>query len=188
LWKNLKSVTLHNKITRIESQAFWGCDNLSSLVLPDSIEVIESGAIDTNIAIENIPLNLKSLCVGYDLFVNDNLGIKFTNTVLNIPKTLVQMTPSSIITPNVDTIIVDSENPVYDSRNNCNAIIETNTNILFKGCKNTVIPTDIDTIGTDAFSHDSRVVSIEIPNNITKFQSKCFGASLKDLYYDGSLK
>lgn len=185
-WNNLKSVTLHDNITCIESNAFDRC-NIPSLLLPDSIEIIESGAIDTNIAIENIPLNLKSACVGYDLFGNSDSGIMFTNTVLNIPKTLVRMEPSSIITPNVDTIIVDSENPVYDSRDNCNAIIKTNTNTLFKGCKNTIIPLSIDTIGTDAFNYSSDVVSIVIPKNITNFYTHCFGKSLKDLYYNGSL-
>lgn len=49
------------------------------------------------------------------------------------------------------SIIVAEGNPVYDSRNNCNAIIETATNKLVSGCKNTVIPSSVTSIGSGAF-------------------------------------
>lgn len=37
--------------------------------------------------------------------------------------------------PNLTYITIDGDNTVYDSRNNCNAIIETATNTLIYGCK-----------------------------------------------------
>ena len=51
---------------------------------------------------------------------------------------------------NLEHIFVDECNAVYDSRNNCNAIIETATNTLIRGCKNTVVPDGV-TIAPDAF-------------------------------------
>ena len=49
------------------------------------------------------------------------------------------------------SIKVESGNSVYDSRENCNAIIETATNTLITGCKNTIIPNSITKIGYQAF-------------------------------------
>jgi hypothetical protein len=49
-------------------------------------------------------------------------------------------------------ITVDPSNPKYDSRDNCNAIIETATNKLIVGCKNTKIPSSVTEVAEDAFS------------------------------------
>ena len=51
----------------------------------------------------------------------------------------------------LDSITVESGNIVYDSRDNCNAIIETATNTLLRGCKNTIIPHSVTSIGDNAF-------------------------------------
>ena len=50
---------------------------------------------------------------------------------------------------------MEDGNPVYDSRNNCNAIIETATNTLHSGCKTTIIPNSVTSIGAWAFMYCS---------------------------------
>ena len=72
------------------------------------------------------------------------------------------------------SIIVAEGNPVYDSRNNCNAIIETATNKLVYGCKNTVIPSSVTSIGSSAFSGCSGLTSISIPSSVTSIGSGAF--------------
>ena len=72
------------------------------------------------------------------------------------------------------TIIVDPSNTVYDSRGNCNAIIETQTNTLVTGCKNTVIPSDLTGIGSSAFSGCNGLASITIPSSITSIGDGAF--------------
>ena len=86
-------------------------------------------------------------------------------------------------------ITVDSNNPVYDSRNNCNAIIESKTGKLIKGCINTVIPSDISTIGTDAFFGCS-LVSISIPDGVTTIEGGAFShcSNLSDVKLPSSLE
>lgn len=74
----------------------------------------------------------------------------------------------------LNNIEVDEENVKYDSRENCNAIIETETNILVQGCNNTIIPHDVGEIGSNAFHGREGLTSIEIPNNVTVIGDSVF--------------
>ena len=72
------------------------------------------------------------------------------------------------------SFVVESGNTKYNSRNNCNAIIETATNTLIAGCKNTVIPNSVTSIDYSAFEGCSSLISIEIPNSITSIRGSAF--------------
>jgi hypothetical protein len=74
------------------------------------------------------------------------------------------------------SIVVENGNTVYDSRNNCNAIIETETNTLIQGCKDTVIPNTITTIDRYSFSGYSTLTGITIPSSVTTIGNAAFGA------------
>jgi hypothetical protein len=67
----------------------------------------------------------------------------------------------------LSSITVDEGNNTYDSRNNCNAIVETATNTLVAGCKNTIISNSVTSIGKCAFQGYSSLTSIDIPNSVT---------------------
>ena len=69
---------------------------------------------------------------------------------------------------------VESGNTIYDSRNNCNAIIKTSTNLLVSGCKNTIIPNTVTSIASLAFRGQDNLKSIVIPNSITSIGSGAF--------------
>ena len=72
------------------------------------------------------------------------------------------------------SVVVDKNNGTYDSRNNCNAIIETSTNKLIVGCKNTTIPNSVTSIGKFAFAYCSGLTTVTIPNSVTTIGDYAF--------------
>ena len=74
----------------------------------------------------------------------------------------------------LESIIVESGNPVFDSRDNCNAIIEISTNTLIAGCKNTTILNSITSIGDFAFTYCSSLTSVTIPNSVVSIGEDAF--------------
>lgn len=74
----------------------------------------------------------------------------------------------------LSSIIVSPDNAVYDSRDECNAIIETKTNTLVEGCKNTTIPNSVTNIGESAFDGCEGLTSISIPNSVVSIGESAF--------------
>ncbi len=72
------------------------------------------------------------------------------------------------------SIVIEEGNPVYDSRENCNALIETASNRLIYGCKGTVIPNGVTTIGQGSFKNCAGLTSIIIPNSVTTIENAAF--------------
>ena len=77
----------------------------------------------------------------------------------------------------LNSIKVDAGNTIYDSRDNCNAIIETASNTLLLGCNNTIVPNSVTNIGERAFSGCTGLTSITIPNSVTSIGDYAFGGT-----------
>ena len=71
------------------------------------------------------------------------------------------------------SIVVENGNVNYDSREGCNAIIETATNTLIQGCATTIIPNNVTSIEDYAFCGSS-LTSVTIPNSVTKIGDYAF--------------
>ena len=72
------------------------------------------------------------------------------------------------------SIYVDSQNNIFDSRDNCNAIIRISDNTLIAGCKNTIIPNSVTSIGSGAFEGCSDLISMTIPSSVTSIGDGVF--------------
>ena len=94
---------------------------------------------------------------------------------ITIPYGVVLVKPRGFTSTEVTNIVVDDRNTVYDSRDNCNAIIETATNTLIVGCPNTVIPNTVTSIAEDAFGWSGcNLTNISIPNSVTSIGNLAF--------------
>lgn len=86
-------------------------------------------------------------------------------------------------------ITVARGNPIYDSRDNCNAIIETASNTLLAGCKSTVITNTVTAIGEYAFASCSGLTNVELGNSVTTIGENAFVncSSLTNVEFGNSL-
>lgn len=188
----LTSVQIPNTMQWIGGLAFKNCTGLTSITIPPSVTRIgiiptgvESGAFQGCRGLKEVNFNADScLIMSYPFIDCDSLTtLNIGDNVTAIPQMAFYgcsaltslFIPASVTHIGIaafhrcgglESIVVDAENPVYDSRNNCNAIIETATGVLVRGCHNTVIPEDVHTIGHHAFSGCTQFTSFVIPDNI----------------------
>ena len=174
------SVTIPKSVKYVASDAFMACRELSSISVESGNTVYDSRN-NCNAIIETSSNKLIAGCK--NSVIPDGVtsigGYAFSYcsglTSVTIPKSVTSITSGAfLVCSGLSSISVDSGNPVYDSRNNCNAIIETNSNILIAGCKNTVIPNSVTSIGSEAFYGCSGLTSVTIPNSVTSIEIEAF--------------
>jgi hypothetical protein len=139
-----------SELESIGFQAFYGCDGLTGeLWIPDAVTTVGKEAFW-------FCSGINSLYIGASLTeVGENAFISF---------------PSG----NLTSIIVNKNNPKYDSREDCNAMIETATNTLYKGCCRSFIPQSVTAIGDDAFQGCDIIGEINIPDGVTSIGDDAF--------------
>ena len=178
----LTSLTIPKSITKIGNGAFDGCGGLNSIIVEEGNPFYDSrnncNAIietATNLLIRGsnntiIPNSVTKIGPSAFSGSSGQTSIMIPSSVENIGENAFQ----NCAGPNLLSIKVEEGNPIYDSRNNCNAIIETASDSLILGCKNTTIPDDVTIIGPYAFINCSGMSSISIPNSVWKIGNKAF--------------
>ena len=147
--------------------AFEDCTSLKSISLPNTITSIEWCAFsETGLESIFIPASVKS--IGSAAFAG-------SNELLSVQ--------------------VDESNPKYDSRDNCNAIIETATNTLVCGFMSTEIPLSVTALGRLCFGNydygsGSNITNIVIPDNVLTIGDAAFQHCelLEDIKIGSSVK
>ncbi|MBR4729586.1 MAG: leucine-rich repeat protein [Prevotella sp.] len=143
----------------IDNFAFSGAD-IAEITLPEGLESIGGQAFIGNTSMKSIkfPASLTSLF--YNAFANNDL----------------------------ETITVDAGNTVYNSPEGSNAVIRTADNELVLGCKTTVIPKGVVSIGKWAF-YKNTLSSIDIPEGVTSIgqYALAYCKSLKSVVLPNSI-
>lgn len=172
----IPSVYNDKPVTAIAEHAFnglWSDSSFITMEIPDSITHIGYSAFNYCRSLKSITIPASVISIGKSV-VNEGSA----NTTIFAG------------CDSLESIVVDENNPIYDSRGGCNAIVETATNRLVSGCKNSIITLDIATIGFSAFGYLNSLTNIQIPQNVKEIEYGAFMecVNLTEVTYTGNKK
>ena len=189
---NLQEITLPPQITSIGNEVFNGCVSLQEITLPSSLTSIGYYSFASCSSLHNIVIPPSVTTIDYMAFRQSGLtevilppSVTSIGTLafgecnnleyVYLPASVTSIEGNAFTGTSIETIEVDQENPVYDSRGGCNAIIQTDIdNKLITGCKNTVIPDDVVSIGISAFENATSLTTINLPNSLESIGEYAF--------------
>ncbi|MCQ2742604.1 MAG: leucine-rich repeat domain-containing protein, partial [Bacilli bacterium] len=192
---SLKSVKIPSSVTSIGGCAFHSCSSLESIEIGSSVTSIGDYAFSGCSSLESIAVDPSNLAYDSRCSCNAIIETETNKLIVGCESTKIPDSVTSIGDyafdgcsslksieipgpvefigeqafsgcHSLESIAVDPDNPIYDSRDNCNAIIETETNELISGCGSTVIPHSVEAIYKLAFYGCSSLKSIEIPGPV----------------------
>lgn len=171
-WDNelVKTVRIEGAVTNIGDHAFDECSNMTDIKMPNTITKIGSIAFSSCYALTDMSLPNTVTTLGSWAYSHCR-----SLTKVYIPKSLTDIGNWALIgCENVTSMEVEQGNPVFDSRDNCNAIIRSATNTLVAGCQTTVIPNTVTSIGRSAFYDCANLTNITIPTSVTTIEEAAF--------------
>lgn len=164
----IPSVEIPNNVVHIGTRAFWGCSNIKSVVIPSGTISIGDASFSNCEELSTVEISNSVTSIGSKAFAGNS---KLSSII--IPKNVTEVGWGAFSGCALTSINVDPDNRIYDSRDNCNAIIKKSNMSLVQGCKNTVFPTGVRSIGPWAFG-GCKVTSIEIPNTVKSIGMSAF--------------
>ena len=143
----LSSIEVPSRVSSIGAEAFSGCSSLASVLIPSSVTSIGSFAFSGCSSLASVLIPSRVTSIGSFAFQNCS---------------------------SLNSLAVEAENTMYDSRYDCNAIIETASNTLIAGCATTIIPRSVTAIGDKAFSERTGLTALTIPNRVKTIGENAF--------------
>jgi hypothetical protein len=180
---NIASVIIPNTVKKIYGGVFRGCNELINVSIPDSIKYIGPCAFAACNKLTSIviPPNVEELGRGIFWYCKNLSSITFLGQRINnsafigcrnitslfIGENVMEIDPDIFVNcKKIKSLVVDDNNKTYDSRNNCNAIIETKSNTLILGCNTSKIPNGVKNITKRAFADCGRMRNITLPSTL----------------------
>lgn len=164
------SIIIKSGVTSIGKKAFYYSTGLHTVEIADSVSKIGTFAFGYCSSITEFAIPLSVISIGNCAFCNCT-GL----TDIMIPASVKDVGEETFRDcSGLNSIQVDPDNTVYDSRDNCNAIIKTANNHLLSGCKNTSIPDTVTRIGIGAFYGCTSLTEIIIPYGVDGVEDDAF--------------
>ena len=194
-------------VTVISKDAFNGCESLTKINVPSSIVRIDEDAFFECVNLKELHIQEGVIEIGKLAFCDCcNL------TGIRIPASATKIANGAFYNcKKLQSIQVSDQNSAYYSESNC--CIETKSQRLIFGCKDSVIPEGVTSIadmafigcdeltkislpfgiveiGKDAFRNCKNLLSMVLPNSVEKINSAAFGGckSIRDLFIPESVK
>lgn len=161
---------LNDTVKVITDLSFKGCTALTRIIIPNSVEFLDAETFSGCSALTDISIPSSVTKIRGSLFCDCTAlaSISIPNSVTEIGNWAFCGCTALV------SIKVDPANPRFDSRGECNAIIETITNEFIAGCKSSVIPNSVKEIGTSAFEGCTGLTSIIVPDSVVYIHRDAF--------------
>ena len=188
----MRKIIFPKGLLSIGANAFSNCGSLKCINLPDGLESIGEnafGGVDP-CYVSFGKIRLDAAVIGLNdqtILIDRSTGQTFDERIFQRMEGLSYFALPDGVTSigewafsdceGLTRISVSPGNGAFDSRNDCNAIIESRTNKLIAGCKNTVIPDSVTSIGKKAFSRCFGLTEIHIPDSVTSIGESAFRCS-----------
>ena len=167
---SLKNIFIPYGVRVISGDAFAQCSSLTDISIPESVKSIGNYAFYVCSSLTEIIIPDSVTSIGSNAFAHCE-----SLTSLTIPGSVSNIGTEVILgCISLASVVVEPDNKVYDSRNDCNAIIETASNTLIGGCKSTVIPDGVVEIADDSFRNCETLPYINIPASVTGIGDRAF--------------
>ena len=232
---SLSAITIPENVNYIGASVFSGCSSLTSIVIPSSVNTIGTSLLSgcsslMSIVVDEgntfydsrnhcnaiIATSSNELICGCNTTTipegvsairrNAFYGLDSLKTI-TIPQSVTSIDDYSFTDCyGLANISVDEANPKYDSRDNCNAVIETATNRLIvsstnmmlpsgissynqnalRNCVTLRLPDDMKTVSSYTFNYCDKLVTLIVPSGVTKIEEGAFNgcSSLKTLIFE----
>lgn len=170
---NLKIAEIPDTVTTIESGAFENCSSLTNIILPHSLNRVDSRVFSgcTELTNITIPENVKN--------INDEAFFNCESlTEITIPSSVEKINSRAFANcKKLESINIADTNSTYSSENGI-VFNKAKTKLLTypsgKKDKSYSIPSNVNTIGTYAFSTNQNIESISILDNVTVIEKSAF--------------
>jgi hypothetical protein len=174
----LNAITIPKSISTIGPNAFMSCEGLTSIVVDADNQTFDSrencnAIIESSTGMLLFGSNASTIPEGVTAIADNAFRNCTMLSSLRIPSTLLSVGKLSFSGSGIRAISVAEGNPKFDSRDGCNAIIETASNTLIASCKNTIIPNSVESIGNQAFC-GSEITTVNIPSSVTSIGDEAF--------------
>ena len=182
---DITSIVLPTSLKNIGESAFSSCIGLYALEIPEGVETIGKRAFSACINLTSMVIPNSVDSIGQRAFSHCNAleSVKFGSGLRSVGRALFEECA------NITTVEISNDNPYLDSREGCNAIIETSTNKLVAGCNATVVPSSVKSIASGAFMY-CNFTSFELPEGLEEIEKTAFYfcRNLKEITIPASVK
>lgn len=183
LYRRLRKLTVPAQVSHedrtyqvigIGKRAFHDCPKLRRIRLPQSLNYIDSAALAELSSLDSIVLPEGLRRIGDEAFYRCT-----ELSYIDLPASLDSLGEHVFLyCTKLRRLTVHADNRRYDSRQDCNGVVDKSTGRLLATCTRTTIPDTLQVIGSQAFAYRSNIEQAFIPEGVHTIEDAAFAGCL----------